>query len=134
MNTTTTREFNHDKKCIVCQSFLTGRQKQYCSRKCHNHSGNKRHQNYVLQQNRGLTRRIELLKFIGGQCEVCGYNKNIAALAFHHKDPANKTSELTIRECSNNAFETLKLEACKCRLLCHNCHMEHHHPHYNNLL
>lgn len=134
MNTTTTHKLNHNKHCIICHNLLTGKQRQYCSRKCHNRNGNHRHQNYETQQNRGLTRKIRLLKATGGQCEVCGYNKNIAALAFHHKDPKNKTTEITIRECSNNAFATLKLEAGKCRVLCHNCHMEHHYPHYNDLL
>lgn len=26
----------------------------------------------------------------GGKCEHCGYNKNLAVLEFHHKNPEEK--------------------------------------------
>ena len=37
----------------------------------------------------------------GGKCEVCGYNKNAAALHFHHKDPGAKSFKLDVRALSN---------------------------------
>ena len=37
----------------------------------------------------------EAVKRKGGKCEICGYNKNIAALHFHHKDPETKNFALS---------------------------------------
>lgn len=131
---TTTHKDNHVKLCNVCSDPLRGRQTLYCSRKCHNKTSNFKFQNYKSQQKRGLNRKIEIIKKLGGCCTVCGYSKNIAALTFHHLDPTLKDFVLTIRECSNNSVETLENELKKCSLLCHNCHMELHYPHYTNLL
>ena len=74
--------------CVVCRSILTGRQTKFCSRRCKNASTNNRHQNYVSQQRRGRRRRQSLIRHKGGCCERCGYDRNEAALAFHHLDPA----------------------------------------------
>ena len=30
----------------------------------------------------------------GGKCEICGYDKNLAALDFHHLDPNQKDFEI----------------------------------------
>lgn len=59
---------------------------------------------------------------------MCGYNRNIAALQFHHLDPAEKTMKLDMRTLSNNTLEKIQREVEKCELLCGNCHVEKHHP------
>jgi len=115
--------------CLTCQNPLTGRQTKFCSRKCKNANTNSRLQNYEAQQKRGIQRRAELIRVKGGKCMSCGYDKNQAALSFHHKDPSQKDLPIDIRRCSNNKLETLKKEVEKCDLLCHNCHMETHYPH-----
>lgn len=46
----------------------------FCSPKCKN----KYHQSYDSQKNRGLARKIELVKIAGGRCSICGYHKNLA--------------------------------------------------------
>lgn len=112
--------------CIVCSKQLSGRQQKYCSNKCKNAVN----QNYTKQQERGKTRRLALIQSLGGCCQICGYNKNYAALCFHHTDPSIKEHKLTIREMSNNTFDKILKESEKCILLCHNCHMEIHYPHY----
>lgn len=75
---------------------------------------------------------VAILKDIGKDycCEVCGYNKNSAAITFHHIDPEQK--EFGIAELSKT-ISTSKLtkEIKKCIVLCHNCHMEEHYPHLN---
>jgi hypothetical protein len=63
------------------------------------------------------------VEYKGGCCMLCGYNKNYAALDFHHRDPNQK--EFTIRRASEN-FEKLKKELDKCDLVCANCHREIH--------
>lgn len=62
----------------------------------------------------------------GGKCEICGYNKNIAALCFHHLDPTKKESQLSSG--NTQSWEKYKNELEKCQLLCNNCHAEVHNP------
>ena len=59
---------------------------------------------------------------------MCGYKKNYAGLIFHHKNPEDKDFGLDSRKCANSSLEKLLKELEKCILLCHNCHMETHHP------
>jgi transposase len=59
----------------------------------------------------------------GGACVLCGYDRCIAALQFHHRDPAQKRFALGGRGLSR-AIHDLREEAQKCVLLCSNCHAE----------
>lgn len=119
-------------KCITCQQTLTGRQSKFCSSKCKNLLSNNKHQNYEAQQKRGHDRKKEFVKLLGGKCQICSYDKNIAALCFHHLDPFKKDLALSIRELSNNNIDLLINEIKKCQLLCHNCHMEIHYPQFSS--
>lgn len=83
---------------------------------------------YQNQKERGLKRKYEYILSKGGKCECCGYNKNIAALEFHHKNPEEKEFQIDIRKFANANIETLKKELDKCIILCSNCHREIHHP------
>jgi transposase len=85
--------------------------------------------NYSLSRNRGLDRKKYFISYLGGKCSVCGYDKNVAALAFHHIDPKLKSFALDIRKMSNTKLVFLKVEVDKCKLVCHNCHMEIEYPH-----
>lgn len=68
--------------------------------------------------------KIELVKYKGGKCEICGYNKCIEALEFHHFNREEKDFSIS---CGNNkSLSKLKEEADKCMLLCSNCHREIH--------
>ena len=67
---------------------------------------------------------------LGGKCQICGYNKCLDALHFHHKDPSQKRFLI-----SNSIFSRLKQkykeqdiieEVKNCNLLCANCHHEIH--------
>jgi hypothetical protein len=115
--------------CIICNKLLTGKQKKFCSRTCHNQNGNYLHQSYQSQQKRGLERKIKLVKLLGGECHICGYCKNLAALQFHHTNPNQKDDNLDMRKLSNSTWKWCLGEANKCQLLCANCHSETHHPH-----
>lgn len=65
----------------------------------------------------------ELIQYKGGKCQICGYNKCISALEFHHLDPTQK--DFTISG-GTKSFKTLKPEVDKCILVCSNCHREIH--------
>lgn len=114
--------------CIVCKVTLTGRQTRFCSSRCKNGFTNNKHQNYVSQQQRGRERRQFLIQQKNGRCDLCGYNRNQAALAFHHLEPATKSFPIDLRNCSNTSMKMLLIEAEKCQLLCLNCHAEIHNP------
>ena len=69
--------------------------------------------------------KIKLIKYKGGKCEICGYNKCIDALEFHHKDPKQKDFNIS-KMGYGRKFEILLKEVDKCNLLCSNCHREIH--------
>ena len=69
-----------------------------------------------------------LIKFKGGKCERCGYNKCSRALEFHHLDPTQK--DFGISKNLSKDFDILKQEVNKCILVCSNCHAEIHNELY----
>lgn len=81
---------------------------------------------YILQKKRGLERKKQFIENLGGKCQICGYNKNIAALEFHHIEPSTKKFQLDVRHLSNTNMQTLQEEIKKCILVCANCHREIH--------
>jgi hypothetical protein len=68
-------------------------------------------------------RRVKeiLVADAGGRCRLCGYDKYLGALEFHHLDPKEKRLEIGYVAL---ALETMREEARKCLLLCSNCHAE----------
>lgn len=76
-----------------------------------------------------VTRRRKRLKelsieYKGGKCEICGYDKCVEALEFHHLDPNEK--EFNISIANVKSWENIKKELDKCILVCANCHREIH--------
>lgn len=68
--------------------------------------------------------KIKLVEYKGGKCEICGYNKCIDALEFHHLNQNEK--EFGISCGDTKSLEKLKREADKCIMVCANCHREIH--------
>jgi hypothetical protein len=114
--------------CVICSSPLVGRQRQFCGRVCKKRYTNYNHQSYLCQRGRGRQRKLKLIELLGGQCAECGYRRNFSALEFHHVAPALKEFQLDMRSLANLQWEIVLKEAVKCRLLCANCHAEHHNP------
>jgi predicted nucleic acid-binding Zn ribbon protein len=110
--------------CRICSQPLCGRQTVFCSNRCKNIF----HQSYDSQKTRAIKRKYELIEEGGSKCTKCGYNKNLAALAFHHLVPEEKKFKLDARTLSNRALIKVRSELKKCVLLCHNCHSEIHNP------
>jgi DNA-directed RNA polymerase subunit RPC12/RpoP len=59
----------------------------------------------------------------GGRCGLCGYERCVGALAFHHLDPETKTFGLAEGGLARSLADA-RAEAAKCILLCANCHAE----------
>jgi hypothetical protein len=64
-----------------------------------------------------------LVREAGGRCQLCGYDRCMAALEFHHLDPDQKSFALSLRGVTRS-LDALRAEAAKCALLCANCHAE----------
>lgn len=69
-------------------------------------------------------RKENLVKVLGSCCSLCGYNKCVGALEFHHINPEDKRYQLSSGNC-HNIEEDLE-EVKKCLLVCSNCHREIH--------
>jgi transcriptional regulator len=67
--------------------------------------------------------KSKLVEHMGGGCKICGYNKCLSALHFHHLDPNEKDFTISGK---SSSFDKLKKEAEKCILVCSNCHSEIH--------
>lgn len=64
------------------------------------------------------------VEYKGRCCQICGYDRCIRALDFHHIDSSKK--DFTISSNCNKSWERIKIEIDKCILVCSNCHRELH--------
>jgi len=63
------------------------------------------------------------IEYKGGKCNVCGYNKCVDALEFHHLE--EKQFGLS-KNGLTRSWDKTKTELNKCVLVCANCHREIH--------
>jgi len=83
---------------------------------------------YLDQEKKYFKRKMELISLFGSACTICGYNKNLAALCFHHKDPGMKEFKIDRSNIHGRSMNAILAELKSCTLLCSNCHMEEHYP------
>ena len=76
----------------------------------------------AVSRRRRTTKEI-LVAEAGGSCRICGYDRDVAALQFHHLDPSQKEFSLAMNGITRG-IEAMRREARKCILLCANCHAE----------
>jgi len=88
------------------------------------HDRRRRNQEDRIQYNkkRIIKLKLELIRKLGGKCEKCGYNHNVAALTFHH------INGIKGKRSSSPYSNWRKEDIANLKLLCHNCHAELHHP------
>jgi len=67
--------------------------------------------------------KLRAIKYKGGCCQICSYDKCVRALSFHHFDASHK--DFTIGGISKS-WNAIQSELDKCILLCANCHAEVH--------
>ena len=75
-----------------------------------------------VAERRRKVKRI-LVAEAGGRCRMCGYDRCVAALQFHHVDPHGKSFTLSAQGVTRG-LDKAREEARKCVLLCANCHAE----------
>jgi hypothetical protein len=104
-------------KCSIC-----GREYVYTSK------NRKGHTRKICNSCSVNTRRVKLksksVEYKGGRCIMCGYDKCLAALEFHHKDSSTKC--FSFSGSHSRSWDNIKNELDKCDLLCSNCHKELH--------
>lgn len=108
---------NQNKFCVICEKEFTvdnknANQRQYCY-ECLPKG---------ITATRGYYMKLIKQKF-GNKCTICGYNKSINALEFHHLNPNIK--EGGVSNTNGTIIKSLE-EAKKCILICSNCHREIH--------
>lgn len=77
-----------------------------------------------------VQKRREKLKamaiaYKGGKCQICGYDKCVGALEFHHIDPTQKDFGISAKGYTRS-WDKNRQELDKCVLVCANCHREIH--------
>ena len=78
---------------------------------------------YLRRQKRVRETMRELKLKFGGKCNICGYNKSLYALDFHHLRDKDAEVYRLVKDFSKE--KALK-EVEKCVLICANCHREEH--------
>lgn len=99
------------------RSGRPGKFQAYC-KQCNLENTLKRQRNF----------KIKCVEYKGGKCQDCGYNRSIAALEFHHRNPKEKSfdfSHVRLTSWDKNE-EKIISELDKCDLICANCHRERH--------
>lgn len=117
-------------KCKICNNNLQGNRTKFCSIKCKQKDfyNNEKIKGFHYKDLIGFQRKVNLIELKGGKCMGCGYDKNISALDFHHRNSNEKEFSLDMRILSNSKWINIIKEVDKCDLLCSNCHREKHYP------
>jgi len=68
-------------------------------------------------------RKKLMVECFGGKCQICGYDRCLSSLEFHHINPNEK--EITLSK-SILSWDKTKEELKKCICVCANCHREIH--------
>lgn len=75
----------------------------------------------AVSERRRKIKRI-LVAEHGDKCSICGYDKCIRSLQFHHIN--RETKSFNVSSPNMIKLSTIKEEASKCILVCANCHWE----------
>ena len=114
------------KKCEICDNIFETKSSSRIY--CYDCSGEstrsinktRKHQKTILRR----SMKVQAIKLLGGKCSICGYNKCMDALEFHHEDPSVK--EFKLGSGNTMSWKLYRSEALKCILLSSNCHKEIH--------
>lgn len=77
----------------------------------------------VAKKRRNL--KLKAVELKGGKCQICGYNKCVDALDFHHLDESVKSFCIASKGYTR-AWSAVEKEINKCILVCANCNREIH--------
>lgn len=124
------RKFEREKNplilnCPICNKEfivpLGEKNRKYCF-SCIPKGLSKKEQAMII--NRAAKKKA--VDLLGGKCIICGFDKYLSALDFHHLIESDKEFNLSHKICSIEFDETIIKELMKCVVLCSNCHRAVH--------
>ena len=82
---------------------------------------------YLIEAVRKRRKKLRQLavEYKGGKCQLCGYQKCIEAMEFHHRNSSVKDFGISHKGYTRS-WTKVKEELDKCTMLCANCHREVH--------
>ena len=82
---------------------------------------------YMIKAVQARRRRVRTMavESKGGCCQICGYDKCLEALEFHHIASDEKDFSISDKGYTRS-WEKIQKELEKCMLVCANCHREIH--------
>jgi len=102
--------------CSICErQFIYSKKKGHTKAIC----------NSCMVTKARQEKKRKAVEYKGGSCQVCGYNKSMRALEFHHLDPSKKSPSYH-KGFRSWGFEKQKRELKNCILVCSNRHREIH--------
>jgi len=120
------RTMSKRKYCLNCSPFG-----KHNTRRIHL-TKEKTDDNVTLAKNRE-NKKSFLVNVMGGECSICGYNKCLASLTFHHIVPSDKKYRVSGSVIGKNKESVIR-EVCKTVLICSNCHGEVHYGIHRDLV
>lgn len=115
------------KNCEICGKTFelkaNGRTRKYCYECSPSYPKGESKSKTITALRKAMKK--EAVKRLGGKCSICGYDKSLRALEFHHKDPKEKDFGLAAKG-HVHGWDTYWKEVQKCILVCSNCHAEIH--------
>ena len=111
---------NEPRFCIYCGLEISSRNRNKICFSCIKER-KKTEYEYIHSWRKRLKQKLVETK--GGKCQICGYNKCLEALDFHHLE--NYSKEFNISSNIRSIDKCLE-EIKKCILVCSNCHREIH--------
>lgn len=116
------RILNKRKYCLKCSPFGQHNTRILDMSSKDRRRRDKEHKNQVRIREFRKRRLVELM---GGKCEICGYNKCLRNLCFHHIAEAEKTFDIASNLTTQTGANILN-EVTQTVLLCCLCHGETH--------
>lgn len=114
------------RNCEICnKQFETNSSSRIYCYECSGEStrrdnNTRKHQKTILRR----SMKLQAIKLLGGKCCICGYDKCVDALEFHHMNPLEK--DFKVGSGNTMSWKDYKKEVLKCILVCSNCHKEIH--------
>jgi len=117
------RNLKNRKFCLICSPFNLHNTSKILD--LEERKRIRRRNRVIAVQKRRRKIKEMAVKYLGGKCKICGYDKCFTSMSFHHLD--SETKEFGIAEKGHTkSWETIRKELDKCILICSNCHGEIH--------
>lgn len=109
-------DFQQNGRAIYCSKSCRSEHYKTLRRGCSKEAGYRKKRSSKIRE---ILAEIKIKK----GCELCGYNKFAGALHFNHKNPEEKSFDISSNPRRKLSDTMAEIE--KCNVLCANCHAEH---------